>query len=75
MHKIKIMDAEQAKPSSNKNLKSTEKIIKINDNLFEIGIRKGLIEKNEDGCYFVGDYEDLLAFINSKKENKFEWLD
>ena len=69
------MDAEQAKPSSNKNLKSTEKIIKINDNLFEIGIRKGLIEKNEDGCYFVGDYEDLLAFINSKKENKFEWLD
>ena len=74
MHKIKIIDAEQVKHISNKKLKSIENI-KINDNLFEIGIRKGLIEKNEDGCYFVGDYEDLLAFKNSKTENKFELLD
>ena len=75
MHKIKIIDEVQVKHIPNKKMKSSEKIIKINDNLFEIGMRKGLIEKNEDGCYFVGDYEDLLAFLNSKSENKFEWLD
>ena len=52
-----------------------EKTFKIEDSLFEIGIRKGLIEKTEDGYYFIGDYGELLAFKNSRKEKTIDWLD
>ena len=76
MHKIKIMDAYQKQKSTDKKIrKNKERIIKINDNLFEIGLRKGLIEKNEDGYYFVGDYEELLAFKATKPVKEFKWLD
>jgi len=49
-----------------------EKSIKINDQLFDIALRKGLIEKTEDGYVFVGDYEDLQAFKNDRKS--LEWI-
>jgi len=69
MHKIKIIDESQEKHLHSKGLKRRNKkckTIKINDNLFEIGLRKGLIEKNSDEYYFIGDYEELLAFKNEE---------
>ena len=81
MHKIKILDVNEEDPFFEKNFKAKkgkkkkEIEIKINDNLFEIGLRKGLIEKNEDGYYFIGDYEELLAFKNQEPYNVFELLD
>ena len=65
MHKINVSFDEGKK----------EKIIKIEDSLFEIALRKGLIEKTEDGYFFIGDYEELLAFISKGKEKIFDWLD
>ena len=71
MHKIKIMDVNQEWQTTNKKIKrNRKKTIKINDSLFEIGLRKGLIEKNEDGYYFIGDYEELLAFKTKKNMGK-----
>jgi len=64
MHKI-IVSFEEGK----------NKIIKINDQLFEIGMRKGLIEKTDHGFIFIGDYEELLAFQNIVKEKSVEYLD
>ena len=66
MHKIKIIDTHKGKQTDNKNSKGdiNYKTIKICDSLFEIGLRKGLIEKNDDEYYFVGDYEELIAFKN-----------
>ena len=78
MHKVKIMDLypDQFFEDKDKKFKRKKiKAIKINDNLFEIGLRKGLIEKNNDGYYFIGDYEELLAFKNNSSPNSFEWLD
>lgn len=81
MHKIKIMDEGQEQQYIDKDLKCKKnkkehgKIIKIDDSLFEIGVRKGFIEKNEDGYYFIGDYEELLAFKNKRPTKSFEWLD
>ena len=81
MHKVKIMDADQERQFIDKGLKYQKnkkkhaKFIKINDNLFEIGLRKGLIEKNEDEYYFIGDYDELLAFKNNSSHESFEWLD
>lgn len=81
MRKIKTMDVGQEQQyidkglKYKKNKKEHEKIIKIDDSLFEIGVRKGLIEKNEDGYYFIGDYEELLAFNNKRPIKSFEWLD
>jgi len=57
-----------------KNKKKCKKILKINDNLFEIALRKGLIEKNEDEYYFIGDYGELLAFKAKTPSKSFEWL-
>ena len=71
MHKIKILHVNQEKQIKDKK----EIVIKINDNLFEIGLRKGLIEKNENGYYFIGDYEELLAFKNQEPNRNFELLD
>ena len=42
-----------------------EKTIKINDNLFDIGIRKGLIEKEGDSYLFIGDYDELIALTKN----------
>jgi len=47
--------------------KVKEKTLKIDDSLLNLGIRKGLIKKTDEGYVFIGDYEDLLAFKNSKK--------
>jgi hypothetical protein len=61
---------------SSKDMKVKSKMIEIDDNLLEIGMRKGLIEKSGDMYYFIGDYEDLIAFTNNKSKimNK-DWLD
>jgi len=76
MHRINIIsDIDQEYLMEDKEIKTDRKIkrkrerktIKIDDNLFDIALRKGLIEKTEDGYLFVGDYEDLLAFRNRKK--------
>ena len=78
MHKIKIIDIDQEQQILKKDYrpnKKTTKSIKIDDNLLEIGLRKGLIEKNKDGYYFIGDREELLAFKNKKSLKSFEWLD
>jgi hypothetical protein len=47
------------------NYKTDEKneTIEINDSLFHIGMRKGLIEKDGEEYFFIGDYEELTAFI------------
>jgi len=65
MHKINVFIEEEKK----------EIQVKIEDNLFEIAIRKGLIEKTEDGYVFIGDYSELLAFKKQGKEKTFDWLD
>jgi hypothetical protein len=57
-----------------------EKTIKINDDLFDIAMRKGLVEKTDDGYIFIGEYEDLVAFKekrnkNIKNKKSFTWLD
>ena len=79
MHRVKVMDAEQEQQISNKKIKSYKKkklkTIKINDELFEIGLRKGLIEKNEDGYYFIGDSQELLEFKNIKISKSYELSD
>lgn len=70
MHEVRIMDVNKEKKPKTKwprlkiNKEKEGKTIQINDNLFEIGLRKGLIEKNSDDYYFVGDYDELLAFKN-----------
>jgi hypothetical protein len=77
MHRINIIsDIDQEylmedskEKTDNKNKKKTEKTIKIDDTLFEIALRKGLIEKTSDGYLFIGDYEDLLAFKTRRKQN------
>ena len=73
MHKVKINDLDQEKKNLEKHLeyKNRKKIksLKINDDLFEIGLRKGLIEKNENDYYFIGDDFELLAFKKNKSFN------
>lgn len=69
-----LMEAEDTK-SRKKILAKKEKVIKINDSLFDIALRKGLIEKTEDGYIFIGDYEELLAFKKRGKKRSFDWLD
>lgn len=59
-----LMEAREAK--TNKKGKQKHDTIKVNDDLFEIALRKGLIEKTDDGYVFVGDYEELLAFKKRK---------
>ncbi len=78
MHRINILSdvdqeyfIEKRQTKDNKKPKK-EKSIKINDQLFDIALRKGLIEKTDDGYVFVGDYEDLQAFKNNKKS--LDWI-
>ena len=72
MHKIKILDENRVeiftKNLKNQNSKS-KKIVKINDELLEFGLRKGLIEKDRDGFFFLGSYEKFLDFKNEKMTN------
>jgi len=78
MHKVKIMDINQEQQFLKKgfrNKRKATKTIKIDDGLFEIALRKGLIEKNKDGYYFIGDAEELLAFKNKKLSKSFGSLD
>ncbi|MDH7517041.1 MAG: hypothetical protein QHH19_01660 [Candidatus Thermoplasmatota archaeon] len=78
MHRINILSdldqeyfMEKRQTKTNKKPKR-EKSIKINDQLFDIALRKGLIEKTDDGYVFIGDYEDLQAFKNNKKS--LDWI-
>ncbi|MBN2065709.1 MAG: hypothetical protein JW771_02755 [Candidatus Thermoplasmatota archaeon] len=74
MHRINvILDIDQEylmqarEPKANRKGKQKhDTMIKLNDDLFEIALRKGLIEKTDDGYVFVGDYEELLAFKKKK---------
>lgn len=81
MHKVKIFDMNQERQVVENSLKphKTRKrkkiFIKINDSLFEIGFRKGLIEKNDEGYCFIGDYGELIAFKNNKPTKDFVLLD
>ena len=72
MHKIKILD-ENSIDLFTKNIKNdkskSKKILKINDDLLEFGLRKGLIEKDKDGFLFLGSYEKFLDFKNKKMTN------
>ena len=78
MHRVSILsDVDQEYFMEKRQIKNNkkpkkEKSIKINDQLFDIALRKGLIEKTEDGYVFVGDYEDLQAFKNDRKS--LEWI-
>lgn len=61
MHKIKIAFGEK------------EKKVKLDDILFDIGVRKGLIEKVDDGYAFIGDYEEFLEFKQKKNMKTYDW--
>lgn len=77
MHRINVMlDIDQEDLMKDKDIKprrkiKTKKSIKIKDSLFEIALRKGLIEKTEDGYIFTGDYQDLLEFKNKRDKKSF----
>ncbi len=60
-----LMDRKKSK-ADKKGKQKHDNTIKLNDDLFEIALRKGLIEKTDDGYVFVGDYEELLAFKKEK---------
>ena len=74
MHRVNILlDIDQEYLMEEQKVKADKKgkhkhdnTIKLNDDLFEIALRKGLIEKTDDGYVFVGDYEELLAFKKEK---------
>ena len=63
MHKIRILDENSGNFLKKKNKQT---IMKINDNLLELGLRKGLIEKDRGGFFFIGNYEKFLVFKNEK---------
>ena len=63
MHKIKIAFGEK------------EKKVKLDDILVDIGVRKGLIEKVDDGYVFIGDYEEFLEFKQKKNMKTYDWLE
>jgi hypothetical protein len=58
-----------------KSKKIQEKTIKIDDELFDLALEKGLIEKTEDGYCFIGEYKDLLAFKKKKNSKSINMLD
>ncbi len=60
-----LMEERESK-TDRKGKQKHDNMIKLNDDLFEIALRKGLIEKTDDGYVFVGDYEELLAFKKRK---------
>ncbi len=77
MHKIKILDENHDylfKNNLKNEKKKSKKFIKIKDSLFEIGIREGLIEKDGNEYFFIGNYETFLAF-KIKNEYSYDYLD
>lgn len=59
---------ENKKQESLKKMKKPyEKTIKITDELFELALREGLLEKTDDGYVFIGKYEEIKAFQKKKK--------
>jgi hypothetical protein len=77
MHKIKLIDDKNdnlLKNNLKNNKKKSKKFIKIKDSLFEIGIREGLIEKEGNEYFFIGNYETFLAF-KIKNEYSYDYLD
>lgn len=57
-----ILNEERMCLSNDKNEKARRVTLQIDDNLFEIALRKGLIEKTSEGYIFIGDFEELIAF-------------
>ena len=70
MHKITVVLDDYDEYRDNK---KDRVVIEINDSLFEIALRKGLIEKNGEEYIFIGDYEELLAFKDKENLNSFNW--
>ena len=63
MHDILIKNGQKQKKAS------------IEDNIFNIAIRKGLIEEINGDFIFIGDYSELLAFQRKKDIKTYDWLD
>lgn len=72
MHDVTvILDEEQMRLSDDKHEKARRVTLQIDDNLFEIALRKGLIEKTSEGYTFIGDYEELIAFKTKSNMQMF----
>jgi len=74
MQKVRIINLD-GNENFLKKLRKSKHFIKMEDNLFELGLRKGLIEKNENEYCFIGDKEELIAFTHVRPDEIFEWLD
>jgi len=70
MHKITVIlnDYDEYKDNEREKV-----VIEINDSLFYIALRKGLIEKIGEEYVFIGDYEELLAFKDKGNTDSFNW--
>ena len=75
MHKVKISTYHENKKPEEKKINQFNKCLIIDDYLFDIALRKGLIEKTENGYIFIGEYEDLLAIKRKKNLKSDDWLD
>jgi hypothetical protein len=67
MHKIMIFNENKEnlfKKEVKNKIKKRNKIVKISDNLLEIGLWKGLIERENNRFIFLGSYEKFLDFKN-----------
>ena len=73
MHEITIIiqNERQICISDGKHEKARRLTLQIEDNLFDIALRKGLIEKTSEGYIFIGDYEELTAFKNRSNMEMF----
>lgn len=57
-----ILNEERKSLTNDRHEKARRVNLQIDDNLFEIALRKGLIEKTSEGYIFIGDFEELIAF-------------
>jgi len=58
---------ETAEREPHKKIKNrNNKTIKITNELFELALREGLIEKTSEGYVFVGKLEDVVALKKKK---------
>jgi hypothetical protein len=72
MHDVTvILNEEQMCLSNDKHEKARRVTLQIDDNLFEIALRKGLIEKTSEGYIFIGDFEELIAFKTKSNMQMF----
>jgi hypothetical protein len=69
MHKINIVDENIEDFSTADKNKKNKKIVKLNNNLFDIGLIKRLIDTDRDGFFFLDSYEKFLAFIKKRMNN------